>query len=107
MTREDFIQRRDAFIHVSRRVDIAATIVFTGLLISLFFLDHHLNALRSSAILFAAFCSHYFFARWWKQQARRRGLACPACAKLLTMTAGQITVATGRCGHCGAKVFDS
>ena len=36
----------------------------------------------------------------------RRGVACPACGKPLVRTAGEVALASGHCGYCGAEVFD-
>lgn len=35
------------------------------------------------------------------------GVPCPHCKKRLSGVAGQIAVATGNCGYCGEKAFES
>ena len=40
-----------------------------------------------------------------KRFQRRTGLECPGCKKLLAGVHAQITMASGRCGHCGAVII--
>ena len=52
-----------------------------------------------------AFLAFYFVARYPLRRMRSLGLLCPACQKMLVGFSSQVVVATGRCGHCGAKVL--
>ena len=45
------------------------------------------------------------FGLLWMRSLSAYGLRCPSCRRPLTGLPGQITVATGRCGNCGATIW--
>lgn len=36
---------------------------------------------------------------------KRMDLKCPGCTVTLVAISAQVAIATGHCGHCGAKLF--
>src|SRR5262249_27026762 len=57
---------------------------------------------RAVGIILIGILSHLHFRR----QIRGLGLTCPQCASTWVGMAGQIVVATGRCGSCGTQVLE-
>jgi hypothetical protein len=51
--------------------------------------------------ILAGFCVGPWIS--WRQ-ARPAGLQCPECKKRLVENVGMVTVASGKCGYCGADV---
>ena len=115
MTKDDFVTRQHAAKREENVVSVIWLIVFFAALIGNIplakWMDHHRSAAWIQVLygsLFFGFLIGNLVVLFWvtKRRARKFGILCPGCGKPLTQVAGQIAVATGNCGHCGAKLFD-
>ena len=112
MTREDFITRQRAYNRYRDRLFTISFIVIFGLLFAIGPIVDWIEEHRPLAWLdVAAYCaavvgSPLLVVVFIVRARRKYGLLCPACGNGLTGACGQIAVATGKCGHCAAPVFD-
>jgi hypothetical protein len=59
-------------------------------------------------LFFACLIGNLPILIWVARRDRKRfRLECPKCGKPLTGVGGRIAIASGACGHCGERVFDS
>lgn len=116
MTKQEFIANQRAAKREETRFSAAWIAFFFSILIGNAFvgkwMDHHKPAWPIQVLfgcwLLGLLTANIVFLLWIaKRRARKFGLRCPHCDKPLTLTAGQIAVATGNCSHCGEAVFDS
>ena len=79
-------------------------------LIVLFFM--HFNTEATSVILYGIVVCGFFFTVTfpWERYSKRRfvelSVKCPSCHSCLVFLQDENTLNTGRCYHCGTKVFD-
>lgn len=115
MNKEEFLMRQQAARREENIVSIIWLIVFFGVLFGNIplakWMDHHKPApwiqVTYGLIFFSFLLGNLVLMIWTiKRRVRKYGLNCPSCDKPLTATTGQIAVATGKCGHCGHRVFD-
>ena len=117
MTKQEFIARqREMMQNGNKRILIWIVLFFGGIfgcaaLAS--YLDRHPEESLwiEAAVgigLFAFILVNLGLMLWFGvRQQRRFGHRCPACNKALIGVLVQVAIASGCCGHCGAKVFSS
>ena len=115
MTKDEFIDRlktlrREAmiflpawvFIYLSAILAIGPTQRWLG--------HHQSTAWLANLVLPALIIllvSNVAFLKWdVKRRLRKHGLLCPACGKPLTKPPVKLEGSTGKCGSCGAVVFE-
>ncbi len=126
ITKEEFITRIHAAKQATRRAEvISITFLITGLILFMVTLkwaakkygEHPSTGVKILSIgitigLIIVWAKTSSLAH--KRIMAKHGLACPGCGEQLassqgqlgtTSTTSQITLATGKCGHCGATLF--
>ncbi len=114
MTKQEFISRQKAMAKSSNGRVIGWLALLFGVLLGGIpvarYVEKH-EELTWIGPLFAIFVFVFLIGNfpllaWFtKRQQKRFGLLCPACARPLIGVSAQIAIATGNCGHCGARVF--
>ncbi len=57
--------------------------------------------------ILAFLAAQVVLALWYlRRETREFGLHCPACDEPLVGPSAQVAIASGHCGHCGAKLFE-
>jgi hypothetical protein len=128
VTREEFISRQAAAEHQIRRQVIPVGIIYAILLAMIFaitslvlllcilpltdFPSDGRTVIRVRILWILGFCVLLVaISLLAERDGRRRftklGLKCPSCHKFLMFTSGKLAAATGRCDHCGERVFDT
>ena len=115
MTKQEFIEKRTAAIRQARIIAGPAFALYLALMMGGFWLcvyvtpqsaSKNYRLLLMAIVVFPPLIAFAMLFRWINERrVRRFGLLCPDCRKPLTEMAGQIAVATGHCGECGASVF--
>jgi hypothetical protein len=115
MTKEEFIGslnklKREALVFLP--VWIA---IYLGVIAGLSPLQRWLGTHQSTAwianlllpALILVLAGNVIFLKWdVKRRLRKHGLLCPSCGKALTKPPVKLVDDTGRCGSCGAVVFE-
>ncbi len=116
MTRDEFILKRKTFDHDLRYLGFVPWgIVFAielgmlgwfiyllVLLFQYFATDALLTIVSQMALCLLVLFGGYFADRLWRRKLDKSGLRCPSCRKWLDAPVAD----TGRCSHCGERVFD-
>ena len=111
MTKQDFIQRKQQADRSGKRVSSIYLVVFLLLLGANVFLVKWVPkqyAWVNLILFFGLLTGNLFLAR--RLEIRRVdefNLRCTICRTPLTKTLGQIAIATGNCGNCGAHLFSN
>lgn len=112
MTRSEFVAGQRAYSAAVGRFGLSvllawfATLILPGVALVRFESAAWFRFLGLASVVAALACSPALHG-WSVRRMRRHGLLCPACSKGLVGLSGQITVATGRCGFCGALIFEN
>ena len=112
---EELIGRRDAHSKRLALVSGAATFVLLTVLFGNVYVVHWLErdgeppawvSISMIVLLFAFLLGNLAFQLWWVRKASLMyGLQCPYCEALLDRNKLMpVTVATGHCGSCGARL---
>lgn len=108
-SREEFIVRRKRLQRFLEAWQVGAAFIGIALSLGSLILAHRagLPIPRDWAgaiflLVFVAFASVVMIVV--KNHAKKFGASCPTCHAALTGVAGQIALAAGRCGKCGAVV---
>jgi hypothetical protein len=123
MTRSEFVLRRKKYDLGSAILDpgfrIGATILITWLILGSFVIGFvsrrfsmDITESQQSVLWFVVLLALFFVTRLLVsrdegRRARHAGLTCPNCEAMLVGNLGDLAVASGRCGRCGAIVLAS
>ena len=115
-TKEDFMARMNASKRDAKTSDIILGTIFLAIMISniplAVWVDHHPLG-EWMQVVYACTLTSYIIgilivAFWFNMRRMRKyGLVCSDCGKPLVQISGQIAVATGKCCHCGAAIFET
>jgi len=114
MTKQEFIERQQAWKrHSGRRLAIW-TVLWFGLMAGVIWIQTLVSA-RTRAnwvepffvlLLLAVLIGNLPVLIWYsRRQQRRFGVVCPQCGKPLATSGASIVVATGNCAYCGEKIL--
>jgi hypothetical protein len=115
MTRDEFVDRLKALRREALKFLPVCLIVYLGALAAVGpaerWLEKHPSTawmanLVLPAVIVLIFCNVAFLKWDVKRRLRKYGLLCPACGKPLTKPAVKLEGFTGKCGSCGAVVFE-
>jgi hypothetical protein len=112
MTRLEFIAKRDKLRKLALICGLVGLVGFIAPVCFMSWLEPRREDLPAhlwSVLNFAALAIWFvgmtaFFIIQWRL-TKRAGHCCPACKKSV-IEMSSVVIATGRCGHCGAKVLD-
>ena len=111
MTRDEFAQRldklrRDGPVFVGCYLLMVAAIIFGFRLLIHGPLGLKIIAIELPLILVIVMAQPFVLKMGVKILLRKQGLLCPACGKPLTKPPLKLEGNTGKCGSCGAVVFE-
>lgn len=111
MTKDEYARKLDAL----RRDGLTTVLVYLGLILavgSALWWVSHLSTGQWSSIIQPVACLVFIAAvpamgkRVVNSSLRKHGLLCPDCNKALTKPPVKLEGSVGRCGRCGAVIFE-
>jgi hypothetical protein len=112
MTKEEFISRQQSVEHYFTKLMLRLTAGFVVLVLCLIPLRIHLERDRWGRFKIWLICFVYFIVvgsivgSVCKRRRKELGVLCPGCGKSFHRKADErIVIASGNCGHCGAKII--
>jgi len=112
MTRQEFIKNTNRYRNA---VTVSALVALVCLFVPVGFmawldpnrseLPHHVWTILNIAAFVVIAAGYAFMFVRMSRLSKPLGLCCPQCKKSVVQMSA-VVIATGKCGHCGARVLD-